>query len=119
MARITDLPPEILGMVFLEMRHHTPDSTKTRRRRLSAVLPRYMLCRRRDVLRANQKEFKCIQLVSKYWRAVVMDIKFPSFIVWNERYEYGFDASGFWYTTTFIEDQDNEAMKRSPCVARR
>lgn len=87
MAQITDLPPEILSMIFQNLQYTSESLDRI------ALYPDSI----ERVLRTMRARLTIVQLVNKTWRSVVQNVKYPSVTVVNEGVDYGVENIGFWY----------------------
>lgn len=87
MAQITDLPPEILTMIFKNLHYDAPPSSEVR-------------LEHRHAARTMHARLLPLLLLNKTWRAVLQDTSFPEAEIskfQNRTFNYGWDEDGFWY----------------------
>lgn len=113
MARITDLPPELLKIVFQHLAHSGyvislrppwPDTLSMMIKHLQLdvdagqerpILPSDVL----QVASYMRAQLHNIQLVSSTWRDIIQTVRFPTLCMGIYRLSYGVSNTGFWYKT--------------------
>lgn len=101
MAKITDLPPEILRMIFYELRY---DSIRSPYNSIQSSYNTLKVSPNSHIARTMCKQLSKIQLVNKTWERVLQDTMFPMVHVgaWSA-YTYGVHNSSYWCSALYYD----------------
>lgn len=90
MARITDLPPEVLSMIFKELRFDG-----LRPNRVGFGTTEYWILERRRIAKRMHDRLVSIYSVCRTWQAVLRETKYPAVFEGGKYVIYGVGNKGF------------------------